>query len=137
MRAVQLQYIEASLMGAPRRPAPGLHQFLHLAALQRPWHRPLFTVGKRARRHRRPLVPVIDLGRTLQRPVPFPWAPGARLATGMTELNACKRVLLLDDLDEALQRLDKDVIPDAEVAQGATAAPLDLGRLDNHQSGAA
>jgi hypothetical protein len=54
--AVQLQHVEAGLMRAPRRFAPGLHQVFHLMALQRAGHRPFLAVRNRARRHRRPLL---------------------------------------------------------------------------------
>ena len=135
--AVQFEHVEAGLIGAPRRLAPGLHQVFHLMALQRARHRPFLAVRDRARRHRRPGVPVVDLGRSLQRPVALPRAPGARLAAGMAELDAGDRVLLLDELHEAAERLDELVVPNAEVAHGAAAAALDLGRLDHDEAGAA
>ena len=129
VRAMQLQHVEAGLMGAPRRVAPGLHQVLHLVALQRLRHRPFLAVGDRARRHRRPGVPVVDVGRPLQRPVAFPGPRRARLAAGMAELDARDRILLLDEFDEAAERLDEGVVPDAEIADRAAAAPLDLCRI--------
>ena len=91
----------------------------------------------RARRYRLPPVPIVDLGRSLQRPVAFPRTGGTRLAAGMTELDSGCRVLLLDEPDQALQRLDEGVIPDTEVAHGAATTPLDLGGFDNHEAGAA
>jgi hypothetical protein len=45
--------------------------------------------------------------------------------------------LLLDELDQALQRLDKLVVPDTEIADGAATAPLDFCRLDDNETGAA
>src|ERR1700754_1091247 len=115
-------------MRAARRVAPDLHQVFHLMALQRAGYRPFLAMRDRARRHRRPLVPVVDLGRSLQRPVALPGARGARLTAGMPELDAGDRVLLLDEFDQARQRLDEFVVPDAEIADGAAAAPLDLRR---------
>ena len=41
------------------------------------------------------------------------------------------------NLTSRSQRLDKGVVPDAEIADGAAAAPLDLGGFDNHETGAA
>ena len=137
VRAVKLQHVEARLMGAPRRVAPGLHEVLDFMALQRPRHRPFLAVRDRARRHRRPRVPVVDVGRSLQRPVAFPRTGGARLAAGMTELDSGDRILLLDEFDQALQRLDECVVPDSEIAHGAAAAPLDLCRFDDDEAGAA
>ena len=134
VRAVQLQHVEAGLMGAPRRLAPGLHQVLYFVAFQRPRHRPFFAMGDRARRHRRPFVPIVDLGRPLQRPVAFPWPGRARLAAGMAELDAGHRILLLDECDQPAERLDKLVVPDAEIADRAAAAALDLGRLRRRQA---
>jgi hypothetical protein len=46
----------------------------------------------------------------------------ARLAAGMAELNAGDRILLLDEFDEAAQRLDEFIVPDAEIAKRAAAA---------------
>jgi hypothetical protein len=137
MRAMQLQHLEAGRVGAPRRLAPGLHQVLHLAALQRFRYRPFLAVCDRARRNRRPCVPVVDIGRPLQRPVALPRPGGARLAAGMAELDSRRRILLLDEFDEAAQRLDEAVIPDAEIAEGAAAAPLDFCGFDHHEAGAA
>src|SRR3954447_22725213 len=134
MRAVQFQDVEAGFMGAPRRVAPGLDQILHFVPLKRLRHRPLFTVGNRARRYRRPLVPIVDLRRSRQWPVALPWTPGARFSAGMTKLNSRSRVLLLDELDDAFQRLDGNIVPDAKVAPGAAAPPLDLGRLDHNEA---
>ncbi len=139
--AVQLQHVEAGGIGAPRRLAPGLHQILHLLPLQRARHRPFLAMGDRARRHRRPFVPVVDHGvdlrGSLQRPVAFPRTGGARLAAGVAELDAGDRVLLLDEFDEAPERLDEFVVPDAEIADRAAAAPLHFCRLDDNETGAA
>ena len=55
----------------------------------------------------------------------------------MAELDASMRVLLLDEFDQPRQRLDEFVLPDAEIADRAAAAPLDLGRFDDYQPGAA
>jgi len=43
-------------------------------------------------------------------------------------------VLLLDEPDQSLQRLNENIIPYAKVAQGAAAAALDFGRLDDNQA---
>jgi hypothetical protein len=51
----------------------------------------------------------------------------------MAELDAGDGVLLLDEFDEAAERLDELVVPDAEIAERAAAAPLDLGGLDNDE----
>src|SRR5215467_7007695 len=55
----------------------------------------------------------------------------------MSKLNAGDRTLLLDEFDQTLQRFDKSVVPDAEIAQCAATAPLHLGRFDDHQTRAA
>src|SRR5450631_3381810 len=91
----------------------------------------------RARRDRRPRLPVVDLGRWLQRPVAFPRTGSTRLAAGMTELDSGNRVLLLDEPDQALQRLNEALVPDSEIAHGAAIAALDLGGFDNNEPGAA
>ena len=55
----------------------------------------------------------------------------------MTELDSGDRVLLLDELDQPRQRLDEGVVPDSEIADGAAAAPFDLGGFDDDEAGAA
>jgi len=54
----------------------------------------------------------------------------------MAELDAGCRVLLLDEFDETAERFDKGIVPDAEIADRAAAAPLDLGRFDDDEAGA-
>jgi len=39
----------------------------------------------------------------------------------MAELDSGRRILLLDEFDEALRRLDELVVPDAEIAERAAA----------------
>ena len=46
-------------------------------------------------------------------------------------------ILGTDELDDAGQAGDEGVVPQAEIAHGAAAAPLDLGAFDHHQPGAA
>jgi hypothetical protein len=55
----------------------------------------------------------------------------------MAELNPRDRALLLDEFDEAAERFDKGIIPDAEVADRAAAAALDLCRFHDDEAGAA
>ena len=88
VRAVQLQHLKTRFMRAPRSTAPGLHQVFHLAPLQRLRHRPFLAMGNRARRHRLPGVPILDLWCPLQRAIALPRPRRARLAAGMAELNA-------------------------------------------------
>jgi hypothetical protein len=135
--AMQLQHLEAGCIGAARGIAPGLHEVLDLATRERARRRPLLAMGDRAWRDGRPFVPIVDLGRARQRPVAFPRPPRARLAAGMAELDAGGGILLLDEFDEAAERLDELVVPDAEIADGAAAAPLDLCRFDHNQPDAA
>ena len=137
VRAVQLQHVETSFMRAPRRVAPGLHQVFHLAPLQRLRHRPFLAVGDARSAPPAPGVPILDIGRPLQRAVALPRPCRARLAAGMAELNAGDRILLLDEFDEAAERFDEGIVPDAEIADRAAAAPLDLGQFHDHEAGAA
>src|SRR5436190_4156622 len=55
----------------------------------------------------------------------------------MAELDAGHRALLADEVDAALEAGDELVVPDAEIADRAAAAPLDLGRFHDHQPGPA
>src|SRR5260370_2432314 len=106
-------------MGAPCGIAPGLHKVFCLGAFERPWHRPLVAMRDRARCYRRPLVPILDLVGSRQRPVAFPWTPGARLAAGMTELDSSDRILLFYEFHETRQRLAKRLPPDTQNAHAA------------------
>jgi hypothetical protein len=137
MGAVQLQHLEAGFVRAARGIAPGLHEILHFAALQRTRHRPFLAVGDRAWRDGAPFVPVVDVARARQRPVAFPWPARAGLPPGMAELDAGRGILLLDEGDETAERLDELVVPDAEIAHGAAAAPLHLGRFHDDKPRAA
>src|SRR6516164_3016325 len=119
MGPVQLQHVEAGLVSPARTLSPGFHEVLDLVSLQSPRHRPFLAMSDRTRRDRRPRFPVMDIRRAQERAVSLPGAIGARLAAGMTELNAGRRVLLLDECDQPLQRFDEKVVPDAEVAHGA------------------
>src|ERR1700716_2386396 len=120
VRAMKLQHIKTRFVGAPRRIAPGLHEAFHFAALEWARHRPFFAVRDRARRHRGPCLPVVYLRRSLQRPVAFPGTGGARLAAGMAELDSYNRVLLLDEFDQASERLDELIVPNSEIAHPRT-----------------
>src|SRR5262245_46950721 len=106
-------------MGAARGVAPGLHEVLHFAALERARHRPFLAVGDRAWRDGAPFVPVVDVSRARQRPVAFPRPCRAGLAPGMAELNTGGGILLLDERNETAERLDELVVPDAEIAHRA------------------
>src|ERR1700743_3205780 len=114
-------------MRAPRGIAPGLHEIPHPARLKPPRHRPFLAVGNRARRHRLPGLPVVDIVGAFQRAIAFPGTVGARLAAGMAELDAGDRILLLDELDQTAQRRDELVIPDTEIAERAATATFHLG----------
>ena len=65
VRAMDIEHVEARLVGAPRRLAPALDHFGDLGARQRARRR----IGRRrvdaARRHQLPLVPVVDLRATV------------------------------------------------------------------------
>src|SRR5262249_6522721 len=137
VRTMQLQHLEAGFVSAARRIAPGLHEVFYFARLQRPWRAPFFAVGNRARRHGAPFIPVVDVGRALQWPGAFPRPRRACLAAGMAKLDTGDRILLLDEFDETAERLDELVVPDAEIADRAAAAPLDLGGFHDDEPGAA
>jgi len=55
----------------------------------------------------------------------------------MAELDAGDGILLLDEFRKTAERLDKGIVPDAEIADGTAAAPLDLGRFHHHEARAA
>jgi hypothetical protein len=61
VRAVQLQHLKAGLMRASRGLPPGLHQVFHLVRFQGLRHRPFLAMGDRARRHRLPRIPILDI----------------------------------------------------------------------------
>src|SRR5258708_39433505 len=55
----------------------------------------------------------------------------------MTKLDSSDSVWLFYESDETRERLHKSVVPNAEIADGAAAAPLDLCRFDDDQARAA
>ena len=73
----------------------------------------------------------------LERPAALPRALGARLAARVAELDARRRPALMHEIDDAREVRHEGIVPDAEIAEGAAAAPLDLGRLDDDEAGAA
>ncbi len=88
VRAVQFEHLETGLMGAPRRlPQASIKSFTS-PRLQRLRHRPFLAMGDRARGHRLPGVPILDIGRSLQRAIALPGPRRARLTAGMAELDA-------------------------------------------------
>jgi hypothetical protein len=51
----------------------------------------------------------------------------------MAELDPRHSALLVDEFHQPAERRDEGIVPDAEIANGAAAAPLDLGRFDHHE----
>ena len=62
-------------------------------------------------------------------------APG--LAAAVTELDRRHRVALTDEIGQTLEMRHEVVMPQAHVPDGAAAAPFDLRRLHENQSGPA
>ena len=136
VRAMDIEHVEAGLMRAPRRLPPALDHF-GISARQHARRRIGLGRVDRARRDKLPLVPVVDLGRWLQRRAAFPRPEAPRLAPRVAELDARHRVVQADEIDAALQPGNERVVPQAEIADRAAAAPLDLGRLHEDEAGAA
>jgi hypothetical protein len=55
----------------------------------------------------------------------------------MAELDAGHRIVRPDEVDAALEAGNEGIVPQAEVADRAAAAPLDLGRFHEDEAGAA
>jgi hypothetical protein len=55
----------------------------------------------------------------------------------MAELDARHRAMPADEIGDRPEMCDEGVIPEAEIAHRAAAAPLDLGRFDEDETGAA
>ena len=133
VRGMDIEHVEARLVGAPRRLAPALDDFGDFGARQR--------AGRGIRRRRidaargdqLPLLPIVDLGRWLQRRTTLPGPEAPRLATGMAELDAGHGIVQADEVDAALEAGHEGVVPDPEIAHRAAAAPLDLGRFHDDQ----
>lgn len=55
----------------------------------------------------------------------------------MAKLDARHRAVLADEFGDRAEMVDEGVVPQAEIADRAAAAPLDLGRFQEHQPGPA
>ena len=96
--AVDLENVEAGLVGAHRRLAPLADHVAHLVVRERARHRRIVVVRDRARRDELPAVPVVDLGLVaFERLAAFPRPRQPRLAAGVAELDGGDRALLLDE----------------------------------------
>lgn len=138
VRAVDLDHVEPRGVGARGGVAPRARDRVDLvAALERARHRRALVGGDRARRDQLPGVPVGDRVTANERLAAFPRPPAARLASGVAELDARGRAALADEPGHARELGHERVAPQAEIADGAAAAPLDLGRFHDHQAGAA
>ncbi len=137
VRPMNIEHVEARLMGAPRRLAPALDHLRDFGARQHARRR--VGVGRvdPARGDKLPGVPVVDLGARLERCAAFPRPETPRLAARMPDLDPRHRVVLPDEIDAALQAGNECVVPQAEIANGAAAAPLHLGGFHEHEAGAA
>ena len=137
VRAMDIEHLEARLVRAPRRLAPALDHLGDFRMRQRARRRIALRRVHRARRDKLPRVPVGDLGRRLERPAALPRPEAPRLAPRMPELDARHRVVQADEIDAALQAGNEGVVPQAEIADRAAAAPLDLGGFHDDEAGAA
>src|SRR4051794_18415869 len=134
---MDIEHVEPRLMRASRRLTPAVDHLRYLTACQHARRRIGLGRIDRARRDELPVIPVIDLGRRLQRCAAFPRAKAARLAPRVPELDARHGVVLADEVDAALQPRNERITPKAEIADRAAAAPLALGGLHEHEPGAA
>src|SRR5262249_47768177 len=63
-----------------------------------------------------------------------PWPARARLATGVRQLHSRDAALLVNEMNDAPQRLDVSVTPDSEVLRTDAAFRQDRGRFCHDQS---
>lgn len=140
VRAVNLQHVETGRLRPCGGPGPGLDHAYDFALSQRVRNRRSCVGGQRAGRDWLPGLPVFDRGAgaavALKRLAAFPRPLHARLAAGVSELDAGGRAALMQQVDDARKARHEGIVPQAEIANRAAAAALDLGRLDHHQAGA-
>src|SRR5262245_56511316 len=71
------------------------------------------------------------------RAIAFPWPARARLATGVRQLHPSNTALLVNEMNDALERLDVIVTPDAEVLRANAGLRQDRCRFCHYKSCAA
>jgi len=76
------------------------------------------------------------MGSTSLASTTFPRALHARLAAGVSELDAGRRAALVHQVDDAREPGHEGIVPQAGIADRAATAALDLGRFEHHQAGA-
>jgi hypothetical protein len=112
VRAVDFEDLEPCLVGAGGGLAPVAEQLGDFLVAECTRHRHPVAVGQRAGRHQVPTIPVEHLrmvGR--QRKLALPRAGEARLTAGMTDLEAGRGTLGLDEAGDALQAGDEFIHP--------------------------
>ena len=133
VRHVEIENVEARLVGAPRRLAPALDDFGNLGPREGARSR----IGRwrvdAARRDQLPPFPIPDLRRRLQRRAAFPRPEAPRLAARVAELEARHRIVQADEVGAALEARDVGIVPETEVPHRTAAAALDLGRFHDDQ----
>ena len=137
MRAVDFEHVEARAQRAVRRLAVFLDQLLDVTDRQFARLKIAVALRDRARADDLPLLAAIDTGMALHLLAAFPRQLVARLAPRVAELDADRRAVRLAEVDDALQRRDELVLPQAEVARRGAAARIGLGRLHEDQPRAA
>ena len=133
VRGMDLDDAKTSIACAPRGRGKCSDDFANAIARERLRHRIIFGERNRARRH--DVFPAAFALRN--RAVTFPRPARARFAAGVRQLHPGDAALLVNEMNDARQRLDVIVTPDAEVLWTDTALRQDRRRFGDHQSRAA
>src|SRR5215472_1007898 len=107
MCAVYLDDAKTGVASATRRCGERSDDFANAIARKRLRHWIIFGERNRARRH--DVFPAAFALRN--RAVAFPWPARARLATCVGKLHSCGAALFMNEMNDALERLDVIVTP--------------------------
>src|ERR1700730_11008600 len=133
MRSVNLNYSEARVASATCRAREGRNYFLNAIERQCLRHRIVIGERNRARGHDILPAPFVFGNRSL----PFPWPIGTGLASGMRQLHAGDTALLMNEIDDASERFNVPVFPDAQIVRTDTTLRKNSRCLSKHQPCAA
>ena len=141
--AMNFNGIESGRPSTRSRSPEGLHHLADFGGGERPRHRRIGIGRQGTGRNQFPGVPVVghtaccrQLGKSRlgQGLAALPGPAGAGLAARVPQLDAGFGAAAMNEIDDPLEMRHEGVIPQAEVAHRAAAAPLDLGRLHHHQT---
>ena len=134
--AVDLQHLEAGLVGPAGGRRPHLYKLFDLAEGQRTGRR-IAGVVFRARCDQLPGVPIVYLRGGGQRVPTFPRPEPPGLPSAVAELDAGHGTMLLHEAGKPGKVRDEIVMPKPKITDGSASPAVHLGALDEDEPGTA